>query len=130
VCAGSPRLPAHTTTSSTIEQDTLYVTKDKTGELYQFDVWASNLDGEMGSEYALLMFKNFHQVDINGQNITLIDLNPNEEAIVDTEIKLSDKPGIDQVQIVYIFDPYKSILRGEVRAPFVFNSARLAIDVR
>lgn len=108
----------------------LYVTKGKMGETYQFNIWASNLDGEMASEYALLMFKNFHQININDQNVMLIDLNPNEEAIVDTEIRLSDKAGIDQVQIVYIFDPYKSILQEDVRAPFVFNSPRLAIAVR
>lgn len=108
----------------------LYVAQGTAGETYQFNIWASNLDGEMESEYALLMFKNFHQIDINGQNMMMIDLKPNEEAIINTEIKLSGKSGVDQIQIVYLFDPYKSVLREEVRAPFVFNSARLAIDVR
>lgn len=108
----------------------LYVANGRPDEPYQFNVWASNFDGEMSSEYALIMFKNFHQIDINNQNLMLIDLDPDEEATVGIEVKLSDKPGVDQIQIVYIFDPYKSILRDEVRAPFVFSSPRLAIEVK
>ncbi|MBI5822443.1 MAG: hypothetical protein HZB18_00290 [Chloroflexi bacterium] len=108
----------------------LYVSSGKTSELYQFDIWASNLNGEMASEYALLVFKNFHQINVDDRNVLLINLNQNEEAIINAEIKLSEKPGIDQIQIVYVFDPYKSILHEEVRAAFVFNSPRLAIEVR
>jgi hypothetical protein len=62
--------------------------------------------------------------------MVLLNLNVREEKILDTEIALSTKPEVDQLQIIYVFDPYKSILNNEVRAPYVFNSPRIAIEVR
>jgi hypothetical protein len=107
----------------------LYVAKGEAGNLFKFQVWASNLNGEKGSDYALVMFKNYHQVPIQTQPLTIINLQSNEEAVINTEVTLSKTPGIDQIQIVYIFDPYKSILREEVRASHVFSSPRLVVEV-
>jgi len=107
----------------------LYVAKGKAGDLFKFQVWASNLNGEKGSDYALVMFKNYHQVSIQTQLPTIIDLQPNEEAVINTEVALSETPGVDQIQVIYIFDPFKSILREEVRTSHVFNSPRLAVEV-
>lgn len=107
----------------------LYVAQGNPGDVFRFQVWASNLNGEEGSDYALMMFKNYHQVPIQTQPLTVINLQPDEEAVLDTEVTLSETPGIDQIQIVYIFDPYKSVRREEVRAAHVFSSPRLAIEV-
>ncbi|GAB4483953.1 MAG: hypothetical protein OHK0031_07750 [Anaerolineales bacterium] len=108
----------------------LYVAHGEAGEPFKFQLWASNLNGEEGSDYALVMFKNFHQVPINDQEMVLLNLMPGEEKILDAEIGLSSKPGVDQLQIIYVFDPYKSVLNEDVRAPYVFNSPRIAIEVR
>lgn len=108
----------------------LYVAQGKIGEPFKFQIWASNLNGQEGSDYALVMFKNFHQVPINDQEMVLLNLMPGEEKILDAEIGLSSRAGVDQLQIIYVFDPYKSILNEDVRAPFVFNSPRIAIEVR
>jgi len=108
----------------------LYVTQGKIGEPFKFQIWASNLNGQESSDYALVMFKNFRQVPIKDQEMVLLNLMPGEEKILDAEIGLSSKPGVDQLQIIYVFDPYKSILNEDVRAPYVFNSPRIAIEVR
>lgn len=107
----------------------LYVGEGKAGELFPYRIWASNYQGEAGSDYAFVIFQDYHLVPVYGNDVTIIHLEPDEEAIIDTDIKLPRETGVSQMQIVYIFDPYKSILHDEVRAAFVLHSERIAIHV-
>ncbi|MCA9937846.1 MAG: hypothetical protein KC418_04345 [Anaerolineales bacterium] len=106
----------------------LYVTEAKPGETFNYHLWVSNLQGEMGADYALMMFYNFHQVPIQNQDVTVVRLEPGEEIVIPTSQQLVSEPGVNQLQVVYIFDPYRSILNKEVRAAFVLSDFRIAVD--
>ena len=82
----------------------------------------------MGADYALMMFYNFHQVPIQNQDVTVVRLEPGEEIVIPTSQQLVSEPGVNQLQVVYIFDPYRSILNKEVRAAFVLSDFRIAVD--
>ncbi|VAW34801.1 hypothetical protein MNBD_CHLOROFLEXI01-808 [hydrothermal vent metagenome] len=107
----------------------LYVAEEKAGEIFNYQLWASNFMGDIGSKYALVVFQDYHQVPVAGNYVTIAHLDPGEEIILDASVRLPQTTGVSQMQIIYLFDPYKSILRDEVRAPFVFSSFRIGIHV-
>ncbi len=107
----------------------LYVGKADTGKPYQFQILLNNPDQE-AADYALIPFLDFHQVEIQGHDVIVAHLEPGEEAIIDAELKMPETPGVHQFQIIWLFDPYKSVLNQEVLAPFVFGSPRIAIETR
>ncbi len=105
----------------------LTVVDGKAGQPLPVAIWASNLRGEKGADYAMLLFFNFRQIPFRGLQAWTIHLDPDTEAILTGEVVLPSTPGIYQMQVVYVFDPYRSIREREVRAPFVFGSQRIAI---
>lgn len=105
----------------------LYTAEGIAGETFPFQIWSSNAQGEAGSDYAYMLFQNFHQVPINGQKMVLAYLEPNEEVVINTVTTLAAEPGLNQLEVVTVFDPYRSVLNGEVRASFVFNPFRIAV---
>lgn len=111
----------------------LYVAQGNAGETFNYQIWVSNygeeITEEITTEYALVVFQDYHQVPVNGSNVAIVQLGSNEEAVIDGSVELPRTTGVSQMQIIYVLDPYKSILRGEVEAPFVFSSFRTAIQV-
>ncbi|SNB61201.1 hypothetical protein SAMN02746019_00026940 [Thermoflexus hugenholtzii JAD2] len=107
----------------------LTVVQGKAGRSLPLAVWASNLKGEKGADYAMLFFWNYRQIPFRGEEVIVARLEPDTEIILEGEIQLPAIPGIYQMQVVYVFDPYRSIRNKEVRAPFVFGSPRIAIQV-
>jgi hypothetical protein len=77
----------------------------------------------------LTLFLDYHQIKINDHEVLDVHLKGGEEAFIDTALTLPDQPGVHELQIVYVMDPYRSILRHEAAAPFVFGSPRLGIEV-
>lgn len=110
-------------------QRQLFIATAQSGQSFDFQVWVSNREGDLASDYLLLPFLDFHQIRLNELNFILIRLEPDEELYFDTSLQIPEESGIKQLQIVYVFDPYRSVLREEVRAPFVFASPRIAIEV-
>lgn len=108
----------------------LYIAQAKAGTVFDFQIWVSNQGIERAYEYTSLLFLDFHQQPIQGREVLPVYLEPDEEAIFDESVQLSQQPGIYQMQLVHILDPYRSIDKGEVDAPFVFGSPRIAIDTR
>lgn len=105
----------------------MYTAEGIAGETFPFQIWSSNAQGESGSDYAYMLFQNFHQVPINGQKMVLAHLEPNEEVVINTVTTLAAEPGLNQLEVVTVFDPYRSVLNKEVRASFVFNPFRMAV---
>ena len=101
------------------------------GGKFQYQLWLSNYDlpGDK-VDYGLMRFLDYHQIDLKGKDLFVAHFDGRQEAIVDDSLILPKQPGIHELQVVYIFDPYKSVLRGEVLAPFVFSSSCLGIAVR
>lgn len=107
----------------------LYLAHTQPGQIFNFQIWVSNLKGDKESDYALIPFLNFHQIQLNGQDTLLVHLKPNEEAIIDSSLQAPQAEGVYQMQIVYLFDPYRSILQREVRAASVSASPRFGLKV-
>lgn len=105
----------------------LTVVDGKVGQPQPIALWASNLGGDKGVDYALIFFWNFRQIPFRGREVWTIHLEPDTEAILAGEVILPSTPGIYQMQVVYVFDPYRSIREREVWAPFVLGSQRIAI---
>jgi len=110
-------------------QRQLYVGRGQAGKPYPLQIVLNNVEKEKVT-YAVIPLFDFHQININGQNILVWQAAPKEEAIIDTQIVLPDEVGVHQLQLVYLFDPYKSILGKEVYSSVVFGSPRMAIDER
>lgn len=107
----------------------LYVAQGVVNDPFRYQIWVSNFQGKQGADYAIILFQNYHQVLMNGELLTLVRLGGHEEFVFDVESLLSPSPGMDQFQAVYVFDPYKSLLADEVRAPFVFASIRMVVEL-
>lgn len=108
----------------------LYVAQGRVGATFNYQIWLSNYGEETTTEYALVVFQDYHQAPVSGSDVTIVRLEPNEEAVIDSRVELPRTAGVSQMQIIYVLDPYKSILREEVTAPFVFSSFRIAIEAR
>lgn len=107
----------------------LYVDEAEGGELYKFQILLNSKNNK-SAIYMMIPFLDFHQVKVNGQDIMTAYLESDQEVIIDAEILLPETSGIHQFQIIWILDPYLSILREEVLTPFVFGSPRIAINIR
>jgi hypothetical protein len=107
----------------------LYVGSGTINQRYSYQVWVSNLFNQENAEIVLLQFQNYHQISIQDKLFAYVLLEPNQEVYFDESVQLSASEGVDIIQIIYIQDPYQSILKKEVQAPYVFSSPSLAIEV-
>jgi len=103
------------------------VTPVSRNEDFSFQVIAKNEDEEY-VEYAMVTFLDFRQVALNETGVLLASFGPGEEATFDGTVHIPDVAGVHELQVVYILDPYQSILRDEVTAPFVFGSVRVGLQ--
>jgi len=107
----------------------LYVDGAFRGQTYPFEAWVAN-ETEGAGSFAMVAFFDYHQISLNGQELLAVYLEPGEEATLSAELVVPQEPGVHQLQIVWLLDPYRSVLRDEVASPFVYASARVAIDVQ
>lgn len=105
----------------------LYVAEAAAGKPYSFQMYLANA-GYRPVIQAMVSFLDYHQFKINGLDLLLADLRPGEETVVDITLQMASEPAIHQFQTIYLFDPYKSLLRKEVFLPVVFFSHRIAIN--
>ncbi len=112
-----------------VSQRQLYTDNAVAGGTYEFEMVCNNVE-DRAATYAMVPFLNFRQVDVSGQDRFFAYLGPNEEAAIHQRLSLPEQPGVNQFQVVWLFDPYKSVLQHEVLAPFVLGSPRIAIDTR
>lgn len=108
----------------------LYIAKVTTGTTFDYQIWVSNLYGTRASQYLLILFFDYHQVRVQDKDFLPVYLNPKEEAILDANLKIPEQAGIYQMQLIYVLDPYKSIINQEVESAFVFGSPRIAIEAK
>jgi hypothetical protein len=97
---------------------------------FPYQLWVSNYHGETPVDYALVLFQDFHQVQLKGKDMLVAHLEAGHEATIDDSLILPAEPGVHDLQVVYVMDPYRSILRDEVTAPFVFGSNCLGVEVQ
>lgn len=107
----------------------LYVDSVRAGEPYGFEVLLNNTM-DLPATYALISFLDYHQVQIGGGDVMLARLEPRQQAVFEAQVNMPKDNGIRQFQVIYLFDPYGSVLRGEVAAPYVFGSPRIAFESR
>jgi hypothetical protein len=98
-------------------------------ETLPYQLWVSNYHGEAPVDYALVLFQDFHQVQLKDKDMLVVHLEAGHEAIIDDNLTLPAEPGIHELQVVYVLDPYRSILRDEVTSPFVNGSNCVGIEV-
>jgi hypothetical protein len=96
---------------------------------FPYQLWISNYQGETPVNYALVVFQDFHQVQLRDKDMLVVHLEAGHEAIVDDSLTLPAEPGVHELQVVYVMDPYRSILRDEVADPFVVGSNCAGIEV-
>lgn len=105
-----------------------YVFNAVAGSSCLFQMYSANEEKSRAITQVMIPFLDYHQVDINGSNLLVASLSPGEEALTNIELQLSDDPYIHQFQVIYLFDPYKSVLSKEVYSTFAFGSFRIAIN--
>jgi len=99
------------------------------GEVFRYQLWIAS-KRPMSLTYAIIAFLDYHQVTINGQEVMVVHLKgSHQEAIIDAELKLPADAGMHELQFVWVWDPYRSILKKEVTSPFVYASPRVGINV-
>lgn len=101
----------------------------ESSETLAYQLWVSNYDGETPVDYALVRFQDFHQRHLKGKDMVVVHLEPGDEAMIDDSLIVPAEPGVHELQVVYVMDPYRSILRDEVTTPFVFGSNTVGIEV-
>ena len=114
-------------------QNQLKMTKSgRPGEEFEYQLWISNYNepDDVVVDYGIMKFVDFHQIDIQGKDLLVSHFDGRQEAVVKDSITLPSQPGVHEVQMVYVFDPYKSVLKKEVVASRVFSSSCLGVDVR
>jgi hypothetical protein len=127
--ADMPASPSDTTHPS--QRQMRMTAHAQVGESFPYQLWLSNYDLPNDIvDYGLMRFLDFHQVDFKGKDLYVAHFEGRQEAIVEDSFVLPSQPGVHEAQIVYVFDPYKSVLRSEVLAPFVFSSGCLGIEAR
>lgn len=101
------------------------------GEEFKYQLWISNYNQpDDVVDYGIMKFMDFHQVGIKGKNLLVAHFDGRQEAVVEDSITLPSQPGIHEVQMVYVFDPYKSVLKEKALSPIVFSSSCLGVNVR
>ncbi|GAB4581624.1 MAG: hypothetical protein Fur0022_43730 [Anaerolineales bacterium] len=100
------------------------------GEPFKFQVLVENTEIERSVPIAVMLFLDFHQVPILEKDVIVTLLDIGQEVVVNASVDLPAEEGIHEMQIIYIFDPYKSILHDEVAYPFVFDSLRVGLIAR
>ncbi|MFZ6027060.1 MAG: hypothetical protein ACOYYS_05025 [Chloroflexota bacterium] len=107
------------------------VQEGQAGQAFAYKIWMSSVgDTQARSlDYALIKFFNYHQVSFSGRNVLFVRLAPQQEILFDDFITLPHQAGMHELQIVYVLDPYRSLLQREVATPFVYASDCLGIEV-
>ena len=108
----------------------LYIGEALAGESFQFQIYLTNTSENETAVYTIIPFLDYHQVNMGDSNIYIANLDPEQEATIDVELTLPQEPNIYQFQALLLFDPYQSVLKGEVFTPIIFSSPRIAIDAR
>ncbi|GAP15152.1 hypothetical protein LARV_02934 [Longilinea arvoryzae] len=107
-----------------------FIQTGKASRTFPYQLWLSNYElPDAVVDYGLMRFFDFHQVDFVGRDLFIAHFDGQQEVIVDDDITLPDQAGLHELQIVYVFDPYKSVLNQEVLARYVFSSSCVGIDV-
>lgn len=103
----------------------------RAGKDFRYQMWLSNyaLPDDV-VDIAYFRFLDYHQINFKGKDLFVVHFDGRQETIVDDFITLPSQKGVHELQIVYLFDPYKSLLREEVLAPFVMVSDCLGINVK
>lgn len=107
----------------------LFVARSTPGDTYQFQMVVNNREDQPTMQ-ALVPFFDYHQIEIQGKDALFVELDSEQEAVIDVAVNLPEEPGVHQFQVIWVFDPYRSILNDEVYSSFVFDSGRMAIDTR
>ncbi|MCE5293104.1 MAG: hypothetical protein LLF94_00635 [Chlamydiales bacterium] len=103
----------------------------RAGKEFKYQLWLSNYNlPDDVVDIGYMRFLDYHQINFKGKDLFVTHFDGRQEAIVDDSIVLPIQKGVHELQIIYVFNPYKSILNGEVLGPFVLSSSCMGIDVR
>lgn len=110
----------------------LYVDSASNGQTYSFQIWASthHFSKKRAVNYATMLFLDFHQVPLVGEDFVILHLDPDQEIIIDTDVKLPSASGVHQLQLIWVEDAYRSVLAKQVGSAFVLSSPRIAIETQ
>jgi hypothetical protein len=107
------------------------VQQRQSGDIFDYSLWMSNVESDTPSiDYGLVRFLNYRQIDFKGKDWFVAHLDENQEMILNDSLVLPTQSGINELQIIYVYDPYKSLLRKEVTTPFIYASDCLGIETQ
>lgn len=106
----------------------LLVTTVNPGEQLPIDLWARN-GSDSPRRYVALPLLDFQQTQFAGSDALYLHMPPRSELLINEQFEAPPKAGIHELQMVYIFDPYRD-LETEVEDPFVQSPLRSAVIVQ
>ena len=92
------------------------------GTVYPYRIWVSNTLPDT-KKYAVMQFVNYQQVPIDGHTAVVAELAQGYEAGWDAQISLPNEEGVNQIQVVYVEEPY----RQNIEHAIIFGSQRAAV---
>lgn len=106
------------------------VQQGRAGQAFPFRIWMSNLGNTNPRpvDYALVKFLNYHQVGFNGKHVLSVHLDEKQEVLFKDQVILPDRPGPNEVQVVYVAGPYRSLGEAKGDDVFVHGSGCLMIE--
>lgn len=96
------------------------------GEVIPLELWAGNA-GDSAKEYVVLPVLDYRQIAFAGSRVLHLNMPPGSELFLTGEIKAPDEAGVHELQLIYLFDPYR--LPDEISDPFVMSLMHSAIVV-
>lgn len=98
------------------------------GDRFDFRIWTANRHGQGRATYAIMLFYNFRLQPIDGARALVVDLPSNHEYVVPAVVELAPATGVNQLEMIVVFDPHVSLLSPDLLAPFVLDSHRIAVE--
>ena len=95
--------------------------------IFRFQVMAKN-EEDTPVTYAIVAFLNFQQAFLDDDGVLVAQLAPGHQAVKTVSLHVPEDSQRYELQLVYVMDPYRSLLRHEALSPFVFGSVRALLE--
>jgi hypothetical protein len=96
----------HGPTHPYFRENYIRTVEGEAGSSLQFRTWTSRPENVGPGVHVIMMFVDYRQVLVNGEDVLVVGLQAGEEAILDTSITLPDTPGRHHLTALVMESPY------------------------